>query len=193
MSRDLPLRPNLEHLKNQARVLLRGLQRDDPAARLADALHAVAREYGFASWPLLKAHVESLPAAPADHPLTGTWAANVADSQRHPLHYFRSATVRFEVADDVVTIDHVAIDSSGQPDRDTNVVRVNGEEHPVAHGITYVARWRGRRALEVEARRHAQVTGRAIYEVSADGRRLFITSAEQRIVLDRVSESGSGH
>jgi ankyrin repeat protein len=75
MSRELPAKPNLEHLKNQAKDLLRNYQQGDAAAKerfaslsvssaagpkLADALHAVACEYGFTSWPKLKAHVESL-------------------------------------------------------------------------------------------------------------------------------------
>ena len=59
MSRDLPPRPDLEHLKKQAKALLRELRRRDANASLADALHALARDYGFASWPKLKAHVES--------------------------------------------------------------------------------------------------------------------------------------
>ena len=185
MSRDLPPRPNLEHLKNQAKALLRDLQRDHPAARLADALHAVAREYGFRSWPLLKAHIESSAPTPADHPFTGTWTANVAESQRHPLNEFRSATLTFQVADDVVTISHVAIDENGRPDRDTNVLQVDGEEHAGTHGNAYVARWHGRRVLEVEARKDTQFVGRGTYEVSADGRTLFVTSAHQRIVLER--------
>ena len=67
MSRDLPEHPNLDHLKHQAKRLLRELQRHNPGSKLADAQHALAREYGFASWPKLKAHVESLgpPADPA--------------------------------------------------------------------------------------------------------------------------------
>jgi len=76
MSRQLPANPNLEHLKNQAKELLRNFQQGDAAAKerfaslsassagagpkLADALHVVAREYGFASWPKLKERVESL-------------------------------------------------------------------------------------------------------------------------------------
>jgi hypothetical protein len=60
MSSDLPTRPNLEHLKKQARQLLRELQLREPGAQLADAQHALAREYGFASWPKLKAHVDAL-------------------------------------------------------------------------------------------------------------------------------------
>lgn len=61
MSLDLPAHPNLEHLKKQAKDRLRELQRRNPASKLADAQHAIARKYGFPGWPQLKAHVESLP------------------------------------------------------------------------------------------------------------------------------------
>jgi hypothetical protein len=60
MSRALPVHANLDHLKNQAKDLLRELQRQNVGTKLADAQHAIARDYGFASWPKLKAHVESL-------------------------------------------------------------------------------------------------------------------------------------
>ncbi len=85
-------RPNLEHLRGQAKALLASLtKRDDataartflehhPAAqgmtraqvraanfRLADAQWAIARREGFASWPKLATHVEQLRA------LEGTW------------------------------------------------------------------------------------------------------------------------
>src|SRR5215471_1115698 len=53
--RALPERPNLRHLKDQAKDLLRA----GAAASLADAQFQIARLYGFASWPKLKAHVES--------------------------------------------------------------------------------------------------------------------------------------
>ena len=49
-------RPDLRHLKDQAKDLLKA----GGAASLADAQFQLAREYGFASWPKLKAHVESL-------------------------------------------------------------------------------------------------------------------------------------
>jgi hypothetical protein len=61
MSRDLPQRPNLDHLRKQARTVLRSMREHRADATLADALHAVAREYGFASWPKLKAHIEAPP------------------------------------------------------------------------------------------------------------------------------------
>src|SRR5262245_55921263 len=75
MSRELPPRPSLEHLRKQAKDLLRAIERGDPAAleraraaarppgaalKLADAQHVVAAEYGFADWAALKHHVESL-------------------------------------------------------------------------------------------------------------------------------------
>lgn len=92
MSKPHP-RPNLEHLRGQAKALLASLtKRDDataaqtfldhhPAAagmnrtqvraanfRLADAQWAIARREGFASWPKLATHVEQLRA------LEGTWS-----------------------------------------------------------------------------------------------------------------------
>ena len=60
MSRDLPAQPNLEHLKKQAKERLAQLRQQSPTARLADAQHALAREYSFQSWAALKARVESL-------------------------------------------------------------------------------------------------------------------------------------
>jgi ankyrin repeat protein len=52
----LPDPPNLRHLKDQAKDLLKVAK----AASLADAQFQIARLYGFASWPKLKAHVDSL-------------------------------------------------------------------------------------------------------------------------------------
>ena len=81
MSEKLPPRANLEHLKNQAKALLRAGREGDPEAaarfqslgaadapRLADAQRLIAQQYGFATWAELKAHVES---APAVDPLEG--------------------------------------------------------------------------------------------------------------------------
>ena len=58
MSRELPSKPNLEYLKKEAKELLQSMLRQDPSAKLADAQHALAREYGYASWPKLKTCVE---------------------------------------------------------------------------------------------------------------------------------------
>jgi ankyrin repeat protein len=54
--RPLPEHPNLRHLKDQARDLLEA----GAAASVTDAQFKIARRYGFASWPKLKAHIDSL-------------------------------------------------------------------------------------------------------------------------------------
>jgi len=51
----LPDRPNLRHLRDQAKDLLGA----GKASSLADAQFQIAGLYGFESWPKLKAHVES--------------------------------------------------------------------------------------------------------------------------------------
>lgn len=61
MSRDLPARPNLDHLRKQAKTVLRSMREHRADATLSEAQHAVAREHGFASWPKLKAHLEAVP------------------------------------------------------------------------------------------------------------------------------------
>src|SRR6266700_7201192 len=53
--RPLPDRPNLRHLKDQAKDLLK----TGEATSITDAQCKIARLHGFASWPKLKAHVES--------------------------------------------------------------------------------------------------------------------------------------
>src|SRR5262245_34557365 len=87
----LPARPNLEHLRSQAKNLLAELKTGEASAarafidhlpkakrmttaavrraafRLADAQSVVARQNGFASWPALSRHVEQLRA------LEGEW------------------------------------------------------------------------------------------------------------------------
>ena len=78
----LPANPNLDHLKHQAKDLLRGHASGEPEAaqrirefhprfnrstdraifksqlRLSDAQLTIARERGFASWARLKRHIE---------------------------------------------------------------------------------------------------------------------------------------
>src|SRR5262245_34075613 len=75
-SRQLPERPSLEQLRKQAKDLLRDAREADAGAlarmaatpeaavatpiTLAQAQFAIAREYGFPSWPKLVGHVESV-------------------------------------------------------------------------------------------------------------------------------------
>ncbi len=108
----LPAAPSLEQLRNQAKGLIKAhRERDANAARriaqhlprlsnaapsqvfdgkllLSEAQLVVAREHGFASWPRLKKHVESL---------------NAANGSADPLEEFKQA-VRDDDADRVKTL-----------------------------------------------------------------------------------------
>jgi ankyrin repeat protein len=79
MSTSLPQNPHLEHLKKQAKALLRDLRENKPEAterfrianlkgapKLSDAQYVIARECGFESWPQLKENVDSLAAQTAE-------------------------------------------------------------------------------------------------------------------------------
>lgn len=92
VNKPLPSRPNLDHLRRQAKTLLARLSAREPEAarlvqehlpdargksleqvlaagyRLADAQSVIARGTGFASWPALARHVEQLRA------LEGVWS-----------------------------------------------------------------------------------------------------------------------
>src|SRR6185295_7216246 len=52
----LPNRPDLRHLRDQAKDLVRS----GAAPTLTEAQFQIARQYGFPGWPRLKQHVESL-------------------------------------------------------------------------------------------------------------------------------------
>ena len=60
MNKTLPPHPSLEHLKAQAKDLLIELRKSSPSTRLHHAQRQLATEYGFASWPKLMKHVQSL-------------------------------------------------------------------------------------------------------------------------------------
>ena len=60
MPHQLPTHPNLDHLRKQAKDILRVFKRQKPRWKLADAQRAVARGYGFVNWPSLKMQVEKI-------------------------------------------------------------------------------------------------------------------------------------
>ena len=181
MSRNLPARPNLEYLKKEAKERLDVLRQRDAAAQLSDAQYELAKEYGFASWPQLKAHVEAVVHA---HPLAGRWIANVAQSTRHPANQFQRATIVFAIDGARVDMADEFVDESGSVLRNRNTVVADGTAHEMPNGYVLTASWRAD-SLETEATKDGEVVGRGTYEVSADGR-LTITAADQVIVLDRA-------
>jgi ankyrin repeat protein len=58
MSLNLPDRASLEYLEKIAKERLAALRASHPAATLADAHRAIAREYRFSSWRALKAEID---------------------------------------------------------------------------------------------------------------------------------------
>jgi hypothetical protein len=187
MSRHLPDRPNLEFLKKEAKALLESMQRTNTRAQLADAQYALARDYGYASWPKLRAHVE----AAAVSPLTGRWVADVSRSTRHPANQFRSATIVFAVDGNTVNIADEFVDEAGQTLRNRNTIEADGVAHSTANGFFVTATWLARNDLETVAMKNGEVVGRGRYTVSDDGRRLTIAgNGDQVIVLDRA-EAGA--
>ena len=189
MTRNLPPHPDLDHLKKQAKELLRKMKQEKFAAKLADAQLAIAREYGFASWPKLKAYVESLPAivmrAPMTSPFAGKWTANLSKSSQHPGNPFQSAFLQFTVEDNILTIIDVVVDESGREHRGKNTILVDGQNHTAENGYVLIAGWRGSSVLETEAKKHGQSLGWGRYEISEDGQTLTISGDAQSIVLDR--------
>ena len=185
MSRNLPARPNLEYLKKEAKDLLVTLQARDPNAQLVDAQHALAREYGFDSWPKLKVHVETV-TAPAASPFTGRWIADVSRSKRHPLNLFQRATMVFTVRGNAVDVSNEVVEENGKVVRGRYTFQADGAEYPQTHGISLTAWWRDQRTLDTRATQNGKVVGRGSYNVSEDGRELTVTNDEQVIVLDRV-------
>lgn len=103
MDKNLPARPNLDHLRRQAKALLAAFASRDPQAlatfrehlpaatmlspdqlaattfRLADAQAAIARQSGFGGWPNLARHVAQLRA------LEGTWAFDHLEVNGHVM------------------------------------------------------------------------------------------------------------
>jgi len=103
MPKELPARPNLEHLRTQAKALLTKLYKGDldsartfikylPAAaklkpgdirdkgfRLADAQAVIARKTGFGAWPSLARHVDRL------RSMEGTWAFRALEADGQPV------------------------------------------------------------------------------------------------------------
>jgi hypothetical protein len=182
MSRHLPASPNFEYLKKAAKELLHARRSEHPEWRLADAQHALAREYGFESWPKLKAHLESLTQS---SPLAGRWVADLSKSKRNEANLFRRATIDVSVAGSRVTIAHDAIDEFGREDTGINTLDADGMERVHAHGYRLTVRWAGSHVLEVMTTHAGLPAKGATYEVSPDGRTLTVSTIDQRIVFER--------
>lgn len=198
MSRHLPPRPNLEFLKNQAKELLPSLQQQHVAAKLADAQHAIAREYGFTNWANLKAHVD---AQIRTSPFAGTWSLDQSKSHQRPDDSVTRATLEFDVRDEAVTITDVVVDGSGREERGVHTIHADGKPHASEYGYILTAGWRGAYVLEIVTRRDGHEVSRMIYELTRDLHTLTLSATavahagypavEQLTVFNRVTPDGN--
>jgi hypothetical protein len=205
MSQRLPSIPNLDHLKKQAKDVLRVARHRRQEWRLADAQHALARGYGFPNWTDLKRHVEAIRpkarAAPADpretkdsrnrqdHPIVGTWAAaDPVNGSAHPPDA-GDVIVEFAFTNDALVLTQIAPDDKGSDVAMKTTISVDGVDHPVPFGdnVTLRATWLDGQTLETLARRGEQMVWHATYEVSRDGRSLVVSSAERVVRFARVA------
>ena len=129
------------------------------------------------------------------HPLTGTWIANVAQSQRHANHQFQNATMRFDVSGDSVSLTYEGVNASGRHEGSTQRLDADGQERPVpeAAGVMTISTLTPR-GLESIGKKDGALIGRSTYEVSDDGQTLTATVSgidgggrpfDQVIVFDR--------
>jgi hypothetical protein len=63
--RELPVSPNPDHLRKQAKARLADMRLRTPGVRLGEAQLVLAREYGFHDWAALQAEVARRAASPA--------------------------------------------------------------------------------------------------------------------------------
>jgi ankyrin repeat protein len=98
--RSLPSRPDLRHLRDEAKR--RRKAGEFPSLALAQL--AIAREYGFRSWPRLKFHVEAVTLDAADRAAALIASATSADLRRaHALLAADPALARHDLACACVT------------------------------------------------------------------------------------------
>jgi hypothetical protein len=194
MSQRLPYLPNLDHLKKQAKAVLRVCRVRNARSRLADAQNAVARGFGFQSWPVLKAHVDSvrrsrgaIPDSPGrpktngrhhpgtSHPMAGMWANG-------------DIVVTLDVCGDLVTFTQVMTDAAGQQSAARFAFVADGREHEVeGHDFLMQATWIDTRTLDTTVTRDKALVASAKYTLSMDGAVLALSNGAQVVPFSRGS------
>ena len=161
MSQRLPSVPNLDLLKKQAKDVLRVSRHRGRLWRLADAQQALARGYGFSSWPYLKRHVESMrrqPASAASLPpkqgdrTAPNSSALAATAQSHPRcsshpivgtwiarpttdinrdSRSNNVVLELELTDDTIILTQIAADPAGRDVATKMAIQIDGLDHPI--------------------------------------------------------------
>jgi hypothetical protein len=214
MSQQLPAYPNLDHLKKQAKDVLRVFRRQKPRWKLADAQRAIARGYGFSNWPSLKTHVEKIrneqqptsptsPDAPtSDDSLVAKTSPKdpVSNSENCSIHPIVGAwiadrqplnediVVEFQLSAEEIKLTQIATDTTGHGIAIRTTICADGLEHPVPFGddVRLKALWTTSLTLEATFTTSEQTVSRWSYEVSADGKSLVVSTEQERIVFRRL-------
>ena len=168
-----------------------------------DVARLAGRELTVLWLVVMTAVVVPVPAAQLQerHSVAGVWNANLSKSRLHENHQFKSAKLKFEIADDVVTITFSGTNMAGKEESGTRKLHPDGKEHPVveAPGLIEMTKWVGTHRLETTIWKGGEVHGQSLYEVSSDEKTLTATLKgvdgkgrpfEQVIVFERESPTG---
>ena len=201
MPRELPSDANLEYLKKQAKAVLRVARCSKPTWKLADAQHAIARGFGFPSWPALKQQVEtsgrarteglsqrnaSRPAVQCEDtrdadPMAGIWIS-ADDNQRVILD--------IAVAGETITLTQVLVTPSGDDIALKTAFQADGRDHAAEYGHGHIiqAWWSNACLLEAVFKANNEIIGRSTYEVSSDRQTLSLSGNNQVMLFKRLQE-----
>jgi hypothetical protein len=96
--------------------------------------------------------------------------------------------VEFELTDDIVTLTQIAADPTGRESAMKMTIRADGQEHPAQFGneLMLEATWTEARTLETIVKHGERIVSKGTYELSADGQSLVVSTADQRVVFERV-------
>jgi hypothetical protein len=199
--RELPSDANLEYLKKQAKAVLRVARRSKSKWKLADAQHAIARGFGFPSWPALKQQVETLSGARTEclsernasraalrredaldpHSIAGIWISN-DDNQR--------VIIDIAVAGETITLTQVLVTPSGDDIALKTAFHADGRDHAAEYGHGHIiqAWWSNAHLLEAVFKTNNEIIGRSAYEVSSDKQTLSLSGNNQVMLFRRLQE-----
>ncbi len=192
MTNNLPSRPNLEHLRGQAKALLASLHASSELAaqefteylpsakgqtpadvlnagyRLADAQSVIARKTGFASWPALARHVDQL------RGLEGTWGflgLEVDGTSMSSMMYANSKII--------MDGDRFGTEGMGGDFEGTFLIDVEAEPHHIE--------------IQFEVGPHAGKSSFGIFELSGSELTLCLGLVGFERPTGFVTTQGSGH
>ena len=197
MSQRLPVRPNLDHLRRHAKIVLRVARADKRAWRLADAQRALARGFGYESWAELKRHVVSahLAATASDMPKAAP-VSERADTGNHDNGFEgiwvseaeRRTVLAIDKTGGAIVLTQITSDQHGRSIASTLVLNDDGEEHPLPYGedLTVRVRWPNARSLQTVVCRGPDTVAEGVYTLAPDGHTLDTRVGAQRHIFTRM-------